>query len=170
MKATKFLLLIALFALSTSAMAQQKFGVVSTQDVISKMPEIDTVQQKLKEVEDGLIADMEATQKEYATKVQEFQDKAETYTQTMREQKQKDIQSLYTRIEEFRQVAQLEMQEQQQLLMTPVQEKLLAAITKVSKEQALLFVFEKQSPLYVSETEVVDITSMVLAELGIASN
>ncbi len=167
MKFVKSIVLAALFLVSSAAVAQQQFGVISTQEVMMNMPALDTVQTKLQEVQNTLIEEMQAIEAEYTTAVQEFQAKADTYTQTMREQKQKDIQSLLTRMQGYEATAQREMQEQQQILMAPVQQRLLDAINKVSKEKALLFVFEKQVPLYVSESQVLDITGLVMAELGI---
>ncbi|MFI3288039.1 MAG: OmpH family outer membrane protein [Rikenellaceae bacterium] len=169
MKFLKTLLVLALFVVSTSAMAQQKFAVISANEILMKMPELADVQTKLQEVEQGLMADMEAIQKEYSTKFQEFQKNEATYTQTMKEQKQKDLQSLYSRYTSFESVAQQEMQEQQQILMTPIQERLFNAIKEVGDENAFVFIFDKSSMLYISESQVVDASPLVEAKLGIVA-
>ncbi len=167
MKFSKLFAILALTLISTSVFAQQKIGTVSSQIIMFSMPEIDTMQIKLKEVEAGLIADIEAIQKELVQKQQEYQRNKDTYSSTMKEQKEKDLQALLTRYEEFEQVAQLEMQEQQQIMLRPIQEKIMAAINKVSEKQEFAMIFEKQSAIFVSETLVTDITDMVIAELGI---
>lgn len=169
MKFLKTLLVLALFVTSTSAMAQQKFAVISAQEILMSMPELDSVQTKLQAVEQGLVADMDAIRNEYSTKIQEFQKNEATYTQTMKEQKQKDLQSLYTRIQEFEGVASQEMQEQQQILMTPIQQRLVNAIKEVGDENGFVFIFDKASALYVSESQVVDASELVRAKLGIVS-
>ncbi len=169
MKFLKSLLIVALFVVSSSAMAQQKFGVVSAQEILMQMPELDSVQTELQKVEQRLISDMEASQKEYTAKIQEYQQNLDSYTKTMREQKEKDLQSMNARMQEFQGVAQQEMQEQQQILMKPIQEKLMNAIKKVGIDNNFVFVFDKASALYISETQVVDATALVKAELGIAA-
>lgn len=167
MKLVKSILVVALLAVCSVSMAQQKFGVVSAQEIMIKMPEMDSVRVKLEAIEASLIADMEATQKEYQNKVQEYQKIQSTLSATMREQREKDIQSLLGRMQEFEQVAQREMQEQQTLLMAPVQKRLLDAITKVGKDNGFVFIFDKSSALFTSESLVTDATLMVTVELGI---
>lgn len=170
MKLIKSILIVALVAVSSvSAVAQQqlKFGVVAAQELLTQMPEMDSVQTKMENIRQALISDMENIQKEYTTKLQDFQKNASTYSETMRAQKEKDIQSIMQRLEEFQGVAQQEVQEQQQVLMAPVQKRLLDAIQKVGKDGGFVFVFDKLSPLYVSETLVVDVTALVKTELGI---
>ncbi len=170
MKFVKSIVLVALFLVSSAAVAQQKFGVISSQEVILSLPAIDTIQTELQKVEKELIEEMEAIEAEYTALVQDYQNKLTTYTQTMREQKEKDIQSLLDRRQSFSTTAQREMQEQQAIMMAPVQERVVNAIKEVSKEKGLVMVFEKQMPLYVSESEVLDITSLVKAKLGVSAN
>lgn len=168
MKLIKSILIVALVAVSSvTAMAQQKFGVVSAQEVMLKMPEMDSVKIKMDKIQQSLISDMEATEKEYTSKVQDFQKNASAYSETMRAQKEKEIQSIMQRMQEFERVAQQEIQEQQQILMAPVQKRLLDAIQKVGKDGGFVFVFDKQSALYTSETLVTDVTVLVQTQLGI---
>ncbi len=167
MKSLKILSIIALLFISSTAIAQQKFGIVSTQQLLYSMPEIDSVNVKLKEAEAAIIADMQATEKEYTQKMQDFQKNAESYSQTMREQKENDLRELMLRMQEFQQVAQRSLAEKQQELMMPVQRRLVDAIQKVSKENDFVFVFDAGSAAYASQTLVVDITPMVMTELGL---
>ncbi len=167
MKFVKSILIVVLVAMSSASFAQQKFGVISSQELMMKMPEMDSIQNQLEEIRVALVADMEATDKEYQAKVQEYQKNYSTYSDIMREQKEKDIQSLQTRMQQFSQTAQTELSQQQQRLLAPVQEKVMNAITKVGKDNSFLFIFEKQQPLYVSEALVTDVTALVMTELGI---
>lgn len=167
MKFVKSILIVVLVAMSSASFAQQKFGVISSQEILMKMPEMDSIQNQLEQIRVALVADMEATDKEYQAKVQEYQKNQATYSDIMREQKEKDIQSLMTRMQQFQQTAQTELSQQQQRLLAPVQEKVMNAITKVGKDNSFLFIFEKQAQLYVSETLVTDVTALVMTELGI---
>lgn len=165
MKTIKFFLVIAFMAMTTSVFAQQKFGVVNAQEVMMKMPEIDSVQIKLDKVKTDLTDQMQATEKEYNTKLQDYTKNKDSYSAVMREQKEKEIMSIQQRMEEFQGVAQRELQEQQQILMTPIQKRLMDAITKIGKDNGYVFIFDKSSALYSSETLVTDVTALVKAEL-----
>lgn len=165
MKTIKFFLVIAFMAMTTTVFAQQKFGVINAQEILMKMPEIDSVQIKLDKVKQDLTDQMQATEKEYNTQLQDYQKNKDNYSTVMREQKEKNIMSIQQRMEEFQGVAQRELAEQQQLLMAPVQKRLLDAITKVGKDNSYLFIFDKNSALYVSESLVTDITAVVSTEL-----
>lgn len=167
MKLVKSLFIVMLVAMSTASFAQQKFGVVTASEIMVKMPEMDSIQNALEQIRLSLVADMEATEKEYNTKLQEYQKNQASYSEVMREQKAKDIQSLVTRMEQFQQTANTELSQQQQNLLGPVQVKIMNAITKVGKDNGFTFIFDKQVPLYCSETLVTDVTTLVMAELGI---
>lgn len=165
MKTIKLFLVVALVAMSSTLFAQQKFGVVAAQELLLKMPELDSVKIKLDKVQQDLTEQMQATEKEYTTKMQDLQKNVANYSAAIREQKEKDIYSIQQRMEEFQQVAQREMQEQQQVLMAPVQKRLVDAITKVGKDSGFTFIFDKATALYTSESLVTDVTTMVSTEL-----
>ena len=168
MKSVKFLLAAALILVgATSAMAQQKFAVVNAQEVMTAMPQFDSMKVKMQKVEQQLGDEMQANEKEYTAKVQEYTKNKDNYSEAIRAQKEKEINSIMQRIQEFEQVAQREYQEQQEKLMAPIRQKLVDAITKVGNDNSFLFVFEKNSALYVSPTLVVDATPLVRAALGL---
>ncbi len=167
MKKVKFLIVVALMVASTSVMAQQKIGIISSQELLMSMPEITSINTELQGISANLMADMEAMQKEYNQKLQEYEKNVSTYSQIMREQKEKDLQTLYVRIQDYQSVAQQEMSEQQAILMRPVQERLMNAINKVSADNSFAIVLDKTGAVYVSETLTQDITPLVMTELGI---
>lgn len=167
MKKVKFLIVVALMVASTSVMAQQKIGIISSQELLMSMPEITSINTELQGISANLMADMEAMQKEYNQKLQEYEKNVSTYSQIMREQKEKDLQTLYVRIQDYQSVAQQEMSEQQTILMRPVQERLMNAINKVSADNSFAIVLDKTGAVYVSETLTQDITPLVMTELGV---
>lgn len=165
MKTVK-ILFVALFMLGASSVfAQQKFAVVDAQTILMAMPELDSVKVKVDKVQQELMEQMSANEKEYTTKIQDYQKNKDKYSETIRAQKEKELQSLTARIEEFQQVANKELQDKNQEFMTPVQQKLIDAIKYVGKQNDFVFVFDKNAALYVSETLVTDITSLVKAHL-----
>lgn len=167
MKSVKVLLAALMLFGASSAMAQQKFGVVNAQEVMTAMPEFDSMKVKMQQVEKQLGDEMEASQKEYTAKVQEYQKSKDNYSEAIRAQKEKEINSIMQRIQEFEQVAQREFQEQQEKQMAPIRQKLVDAITKVGNENSFVFIFERSSALFVSPTLVVDATPLVRAALGL---
>lgn len=165
MKTVK-ILLVALFLVSASTVfAQQKFAIVNAQEVMNAMPEVDSVKVKMDKIQQDLMDEMQANEKEYTNKLQDYTKNKDNYSEAIRAQKEKEIQSIIARIEEFGQVAQREVQDQNVKLMAPVQQKLLEAIKAVGKANDFVFIFDKNSALYVSETLVVDATPLVRTQL-----
>lgn len=168
MKSVKILLAALMFFGATSAaMAQQKFGVVNAQEVMTAMPEFDSMKVKMQKIEQQLGEEMQANEKEYTSKVQDYQKNKDNYSEAIRAQKEKEINSIMQRIQEFEQVAQREYQDQQEKQMAPIRQKLVEAITKVGTENSFVFIFEKSSALFVSPTLVVDATPLVRTALGL---
>lgn len=167
MKTVK-ILLVALFLVSASTVfAQQKFAIVNAQEVMNAMPEVDSVKVKMDKIQQDLMDEMQANEKEYTNKLQDYTKNKDNYSEAIRAQKEKEIQSIISRIEEFGQVAQREVQDQNAKLMAPVQQKLLEAIKAVGKANDFVFIFDKNSALYVSETLVVDATPLVRTQLNL---
>ncbi|MEF9949960.1 MAG: OmpH family outer membrane protein [Mucinivorans sp.] len=167
MKTVK-ILFVALFMLGASSVfAQQKFAVVDAQQIMISMPEFDSVKVKMEKIQQDLMDEMQANEKEYTNKIQEYTKSKDNYSEAIRAQKEKEIQSLMTRIEEFQQVAQKEVQDQNEKLMAPVREKLVNAIKSVGKANEFVFIFDKNSALYTSETLVTDATTMVKTHLNL---
>ncbi len=169
MKFVKSIFIVMLFAISSMSFAQQKFGVTSAQEIMAKMPEGESIQKQLQDLSNSLVADMEATEKEYQAKVQDYQKNQASYSQVMREQKEKDLQIIVERMQQFQQTAQQELNNKQEELLAPVRTRIYEAITKVGNENGFTFIFDKAVPLYMSETLVTDVTSLVLTELGISA-
>lgn len=166
MKTVKILLVALFFVASSSVFAQQqKFGVINANEIMQAMPEFDSVKVKIEKVRQGLLEEMQANEKEYTTKMQDYTKNKDNYSETIRAQKEKELNGIAQRIQEFEQVAQAEMQDQQVKLMAPVEAKLIKAIEKVGVDNSFVFIFDKSSALYTSATLVVDANPLVRAEL-----
>ncbi|WP_071135466.1 OmpH family outer membrane protein [Millionella massiliensis] len=158
-----------LFVGTGAANAQQKFGYINSQELLSSMPEIDSVQSKVSALGKDLESQFTAMQTEMTTKAQELQSNMNTLSETVRKQKEKELFDLQTRIEEFNRSAQQELQTKQQELLKPVMEKAQAAITKVAKEQNLTAVFDVAAGalIYQNESQMVNLLPLVKQSLGI---
>lgn len=165
----KLALVAAILFAGSSAAYAQKFGYINSTELISAMPESDSVQVKLEKFQQEFSAQLETIQVEFNTKLQEYQKNLSTFSESIRTMKEKELQDLQNRHEEFNQVAMRDIQNMQAALMTPVINKAREAIDKVAKANGFTLVFDVASGalLYQNEATVINILPLVKTELGI---
>lgn len=168
-KLTLALAAAAFLLIGTGSANAQKFGYLNSQELLSSMPETDSVQTQVADLGKELESQFKAMQAEMTTKAQDLQSNLSTLSETVRKQKEKDLFDLQTRLEEFQQSAQQEIQTKQMTLLKPVMEKAQAAITKVAKEQGLTAVFDLAAGgiAYYNESQMVNMLPLVKQSLGI---
>lgn len=159
-----FLLLFVIAPLSM--FAQDKFAHVNYQEVFSKMPEIASVQAKLKAKEEAIKKNAAAIEDEYTKKVQEYGALGADTAPSVRGDLEKQIQQLQERFENFRQTSQLDLQQEQQALVTPLHTKLQNAIKEVGDEHSYTYILDSSSLLYINPAAV-DANKLVKAKVGI---
>lgn len=162
-------MVVALFICAASVSAQNlKFGHINSQELLSAMPERDSAEAKLKKYAKDLQDQIETLQVEYNKKYQDYLQKKATFTDAIREMKEKELTDLGQRAQEFEQTAQQDYQRQQGELMKPVMEKADAAIKKVAKANGFTYIFDLGAGgvIYFSDQSI-DILPMVKKELGI---
>ena len=163
----KIILIAAASLLSVAAFAQPKFAHVNYTELIQLMPEADEARAAMeasnKEVQETYAAMVE----EYNTKYATYQQKQSTWTPAIRETKEKEIQGIVTRIQEFEQSIQTELQQQQQQLMAPIQKKANDTVKALAKEGGYVYVFDVNTPLYIDDTQSVDLTPAARKALNI---
>ena len=163
------LVALALILCSSASSFAQKFGYISSQELIMAMPERDSAQVKLEKYSKELQDQLETIQVEFNNKLQDYQKNAATMTDAVKQLKEKELQDLQNRFEEFQQVAQQDMQEMQAKLMTPVIQKANEAIKKVGKTGGFTMVFDtaQGALVYFDEATMTNILPIVKKELGI---
>lgn len=163
------LAMAALFCATTVGQAQPKFGYINSQEVIFAMPEIQQVQLQLEQLEKDLSEQLEYIQVEYNKLAADYQQKAATYSDAIRQSKEQELMSLQQRYEELGKAGSAEMQTKQAELMKPVIDKAKAAIDKVAAEGGFTAVFDMAvgSLAYWDENQMTDLAPMVKKELGI---
>ncbi len=163
----KIILIAATSLLSIAAFAQPKFAHVNYAELVQLMPEADEARAAMeasnKEVQETYTAMVE----EYNTKFATYQQKQSSWTPAVRETKEKEIQGIVSRIQEFEQSIQSELQQQQQTLMAPIQKKANDVVKALAKEGGYIYVFDVNSPLYIDETQSVDLTPAARKALNI---
>lgn len=164
------LTLAAALLLSASSLFAQKFGRINSQEILLAMPESKEMETNMQAFVKDLQDNLETITVEFNQKYLDFQKNFETYSDSVRQLKQKELQELQNRREEFEQIAQQDIQKKQQELMTPIIEKAKAAIDKVAKENGYLVIFETNSLASFDEAALTDLAPQVRAELGISES
>lgn len=167
---TLTLALVALVVATGSLSAQTKIGRVNATEIINLMPEKDSAQVKVEALAKDYQEQLEACQVEFNNKVEDYSKKESTFTDAMKQQKQKELSELQARAQEMQRTAQTDLQNLQLALMSPIYEKVEAAISKVSKEQGLTMTLDDTQAaaaglLYIDESQTLDITPKVKGEL-----
>ena len=156
-KAIKLTLAVVLVMGSTSLFAQ-KFGRINTQEIIMAMPETKTMQDNI-----------ETMNVEFNTKLQDFQKNYNTFSDAIKEVKEKELNDMQTRTREFQERAQQDYQKKQNELLAPIIDKAKSAIDKVAAAGGFLVVFDTStgSLAYFDEATLTDVAPAVKKELGI---
>jgi outer membrane protein len=167
----RILMIAAVALMSVAASAQElKWAYVDFNEIVMLMPEMDearaTMEENQKTNEEILIAMYE----EYQTKMQQYQQKAETWTPAIRESKEKEIMEIQARFEQTQQSLQQEIQQLQQSLQAPIYEKAQNTVNDLAKAKGVAFVFEKSSLLYVDPAQGIDLTPDARAALNIPAD
>jgi outer membrane protein len=167
----RILMIAAVALMSVAANAQDlKWAYVDFNEIVMLMPEMDearaTMEENQKTNEEILVAMYE----EYQTKMQQYQQKAETWTPAIRESKEKEIMEIQARFEQTQQSLQQEIQQLQQSLQAPIYEKAQNTVNDLAKAKGVAFVFEKSSLLYVDPAQGIDLTPDARAALNIPAD
>jgi len=150
------------------AVNAQKFGHITSEQLLQAMPEYDSAQIQVQDLRSQYDLEIERIQVEINKKIEEFNQSESTMSDLIREAKASEIQEMQVRLQNFAQTAQQDLQQQSMVMIQPVMDKARAAIDEVAKEQGLLYVFDlsQGNPIYSSE-ESVDMLPLVMAKLGL---
>lgn len=168
----KRILMIAAVALMSVAASAQgfKWAYVDFNEIVMLMPEMDearaTMEENQKTNEEILVAMYE----EYQTKMQQYQQKAESWTPAIRESKEKEIMEIQARFEQTQQSLQQEIQQLQQSLQAPIYEKAQNVVNELAKAKGVALVFEKASLLYLDPAQGIDLTPEARTSLNIPAD
>jgi outer membrane protein len=160
-------MILAVGILSMAFVLQaQKFGHISSEALLQVMPEYDSAQIELQELQQHYELEIERIQVEINKKIEEFNQNETTMSELIKEAKASEVQELQMRLQNYSQTAQQDLQQQSQIVIQPVMEKARGAIDEVAKEHGLIYVFDisQGNPVYTSE-ESLDMFPLVKAKL-----
>ena len=174
----KKIALVMLLALPMGVFAQNlKFGHINAQEIITVMPEFTKAQNDIQAQSDiealdkQLTSELQRTQEEFNKKYQEFQQAIakDSLPPNIAERRQKELQDMMQRQEQFQQDAQQQMAKAQNDAMAPIYQKLDNAIKAVGAAEGVIYIFDlaRTSIPYVNESQSINLTSKVKANLGI---
>ena len=171
----KISVLVLVFSMiATTAVNAQKFAHIDSKAIIELMPETKeaktTIEKEAKKLEEQLqVMSVEYNNKYNAyIENQNLDPKAEEkWTDAIRADKESEIMQLQERIQKFQESAQPSIQQKQAELYEPILSKLDLAIKKIANEGNYIYVFDKNSVLYINEKLSTDVTEAVKKELAI---
>ena len=163
----KRIIIIAAMALMSMTAFAQKFAYVDFNELVMLMPEMDAARATLEENSKTNEEILMSMYEEYQTKMQQYEQKAATWTQSVREIKEKEIMDIQARLEQTQQSLQQELQQLQQQLQAPIIEKVNNVVNELAKAHGVAAVFEKASFLYVDETQMLNLTPEARTVLNI---
>lgn len=157
--------------IGVAAMAQgPKFAHVNFNELVQLMPEMDSARVQMdasqKEIQDTYQSMIE----EFNAKYTEYGEKQATWTQSVRESKEREIQSIQTRIQEFEQSSQQDISQLQNALMGPIYQKAQEVVTNLAKAQGFIYVFDSSQLLYIDESQSTNLTQSAREALNIPAD
>ena len=163
----KKIILVAALAMLSAAAFGHKFAHVNFSELVQLMPEADQARATMEASSKEANETYQAMTDEFNTKYQQYQQKAASWTQAIRETKEKELTDIQQRIQEFSQTVQAELQQQQQQLMAPIYQKAQEALEKLAKEGGYIYVIDQTSALYIDPAQSVDLTPAARKALNI---
>jgi outer membrane protein len=158
------MLLIASFGYSQATL---KLGHIDSNQILSLMPETDSLQQELKNYADYLDQQMSDMAMEYQKKVTDYQENAATMSDLIRQTKEKEITDLQARIQAFQQSADQDLANKQAELFNPLIEKVKNAIDEVGRENGYNYIFDVGTGSVLFYENGDDVLPLVKKKLGI---
>jgi len=146
--------------------AQTKIGYISTQELITAMPEY-------KKADTALADFQNALNQQYAEKVQDFNMRdsllsskdTSKYTKAQLEVKRNELGKVYVELQGWNQKAQQMYQAKEEETMKPILDKARKAIQDVAKESGYTYIFTKEQLLVFPPSD--DILPLVKKKLGL---
>ncbi|HEV7351431.1 OmpH family outer membrane protein [Telluribacter sp.] len=177
----KLIALLALFAIvSTPLLAQTtpattptKIGYTNVDYILLNLPESKKVQNELEVTKAQLDKALQDKYKEFQDKLDVYNKTAQSMTDVIRADKEKELQNLQTSIQEFQRNSEQSLQNKYQTLLNPVMDKINEAIKAVGLENNYLYILntdagQNTTPilLYVG-SEDNNVSNLVLRKLGV---
>jgi outer membrane protein len=145
--------------------AQSKMGYISTEELISIMPETAKADSNLQQYRGALIQSAQDKQSSLESAIEKFNKDSVSMSSAVKDVKRADLQKMLTELQGEDQRIQQQLQARQQELIQPINKKAFDAIQAVAKENSYSYVFEKNALLVAPPAE--DILQLVAKKLNV---
>jgi outer membrane protein len=160
---------VLLFAVSLmvagEVKAQAKFGYISSQELVSIMPETQKADSALTDYRNALVQSATEKQNAFYAAIEQFNKDSVTMTEARKTVKRNELTKLGQDLGGENERIQQMLQQKQQELIGPINKKAFDAVQAVAKEAGYTYVFEKEALLVAPPAE--DILPLVAKRLNI---
>ena len=162
----KLVLMLLMFA-PLATFAQQKFGHINAQEVMSQMPEFIKARGEMEAKAKQYENDLKAMQDELQRKSQEYDKNKSTMNATKQQETETELNNLYQKYQQALQDNQQSLGKEQQDKMQPITTKLVNAIKAVGQAGGYVYIMDTSAGIpYISSTLSKDVTADVKAQLN----
>ena len=162
----KLVLMLLMFA-PLATFAQQKFGHINAQEVMSQMPEFIKARGEMEAKAKQYENDLKAMQDELQRKSQEDDKNKSTMNATKQQETETELNNLYQKYQQALQDNQQSLAKEQQDKMQPITTKLVNAIKAVGQAGGYVYIMDTSAGIpYISSTLSKDVTADVKAQLN----
>ena len=162
----KLVLMLLMFA-PLATFAQQKFGHINAQEVMSQMPEFIKARGEMEAKAKQYENDLKAMQDELQRKSQEYDKNKSTMNATKQQETETELNNLYQKYQQALQDNQQSLAKEQQDKMQPITTKLVNAIKTVGQAGGYVYIMDTSAGIpYISSTLSKDVTADVKAQLN----
>ena len=151
----------------TAQTAAPKFGYISSQELLSIMPDVIKADTQLKVYAKTYTDQLENMGREFEKKAEDYQKNAATMTEAVREVKEKELADLRTRFQSTEASANDKVAKKKEELYKPILDKADKAIKDVAKEKGYDYVFDASGGALLYAKDSDNIMPLVKAKLGI---
>lgn len=156
---------VTAITISGQVEAQSKMGYISTEELVSIMPETAKADSNLTQYREALIQNAQDKENALQAAIEKFNADSSKMSSSVKDVKRADLQKMLTDLQGESQKIQQQLQQRQNELITPINKKAFDAIQAVAKESGYTYVFEKGALLVAPPAE--DILSLVAKKLNV---
>jgi len=167
MKIKYISLSVAFMFFSISMIAQSKVGTVNVNEILSKLPELTTVETAVATYNSVLEKTLNEKITVYKTKLDKYKKNVSTYNDVMKKTMGEELYNLENDIKKFQQNGSQLTQLKQDDLLRPLYKKISDMIAVVAKEKNYTQILTVDGNEFAYADEKFDITSIVKSKLGI---
>jgi outer membrane protein len=156
---------VTVLMISGQANAQSKIGYISTEELISVMPETAKADSNLKQLQEALIQNAQDKENALQSAIEKFNVDSAKMSESVKGVKRTELQKMLTDLQSENQRIEQQLRQRQQELITPINKKAFDAIQAVAKENGYGYVLEKGALLVAPQGD--DILPLVAKKLNL---